>query len=94
MEDWLERTLQYFAGKPEVQLVIRIHPGEKLIHGQSMLDVINRVLPKLPEHIHVIKPEEDVNTYDLIAAANLGLGLYNYCWPGNGHERYSGHCCR
>ncbi len=73
MEDWLERTLQYFAGKPEVQLVIRIHPGEKLIHGQSMLDVINRVLPKLPEHIHVIKPEEDVNTYDLIAAANLGL---------------------
>jgi hypothetical protein len=73
MEDWLERTLQYFAGRPEVQLVIRIHPGEKLIHGQSMLDVINRVLPKLPEHIHVIKPEEDVNTYDLIAAANLGL---------------------
>ena len=73
MEEWLERTLQYFAGKPEVQLVIRIHPGEKLIHGQSMLDVINRVLPKLPEHIHVIKPEEDVNTYDLIAAADLGL---------------------
>ncbi len=73
MEDWLERTLQYFTGKPEVQLVIRIHPGEKLIHGQSMQDVINRVLPKLPEHIHVIKPEENVNTYDLIAAANLGL---------------------
>jgi len=73
MEDWLERTLQYFAGRPEVQLVIRIHPGEKLIHGQSMIDVINRVLPKLPENIHVIRPEEDVNTYDLIAAANLGL---------------------
>ena len=73
MEDWLERTLQYFAGRPEVQLVIRIHPGEKLIHGQSMLEVINRVLPQLPENIHVIKPEEDVNTYDLIAAANLGL---------------------
>lgn len=73
MEEWLERTLQYFAGKPEVQLVIRIHPGEVLIHGQSMLDVINRVLPILPEHIHVIRPEEKVNTYDLIAAADLGL---------------------
>ena len=73
MEEWIERTLQYFAGRPELQLVIRVHPGEKLIHGQSMVDVIDRVLPKLPEHIHVIKPEEDVNTYDLIAAADLGL---------------------
>jgi DNA polymerase elongation subunit (family B) len=73
MEEWLERTLQYFAGRPDLQFVIRVHPGEKLIHGQSMVDVIDRVLPKLPEHIHVIKPEEDVNTYDLIAAADLGL---------------------
>jgi hypothetical protein len=73
MEDWLERTLQYFAGRPDLQLVIRVHPGEKLIHGQSMVDVINRVLPKLPEHIHVIGPEQEVNTYDLIAAADLGL---------------------
>ncbi|MCD6576488.1 MAG: hypothetical protein J7K66_00570 [Anaerolineaceae bacterium] len=73
MEEWLERTLQYFVGKPEVQLVIRIHPGEMLIHGQSMGDVIHRVLPSLPKHIHVIGPEEKVNTYDLIAAANLGL---------------------
>lgn len=73
MEEWLERTLQYFAGRPDLQLIIRVHPGEKLIHGQSMVDVINRVLPLLPEHIHVIKPDEQVNTYDLIAAADLGL---------------------
>lgn len=73
MEEWLERTLQYFSGKPEVQLVIRIHPGEVLIHGQSMVDVIHRVLPVLPEHIKVIGPEDKTNTYDLIAAADLGL---------------------
>ena len=73
MEEWLERTLQYFAGKPEVQLVIRVHPGEVLIHGQSMMDVIGRVLPVLPKHIRVIGPEEKTNTYDLIAAADLGL---------------------
>jgi hypothetical protein len=73
MEEWLERTLQYFAGKTEAQLVIRVHPGEMLIHGQSMVEVINRVLPSLPDHIHVIGPEEKVNTYDLIAAADLGL---------------------
>jgi hypothetical protein len=73
MEEWLERTLQYFAGKEEAQLIVRVHPGEMLIHGQSMMDVVERVLPKLPENIRVIGPEEKVNTYDLIAAADLGL---------------------
>lgn len=73
MEDWLVKSLQYFAGRPDVQLVIRVHPGEVLIHGQSMMDVIQRVLPKLPEFIHVIAPTEKVNTYDLIAAADVGL---------------------
>ena len=73
MEDWLVKTLQYFAGRKDAQLVIRVHPGEVLIHGQSMLDVINRVLPRLPEHIRVIAPSEKVNTYDLIAAADVGL---------------------
>ena len=73
MEDWLVKTLQYFAGRKDVQLVIRVHPGEVLIHGQSMMDVINRVLPDLPEHIRVIAPLEKINTYDLIAATDVGL---------------------
>ena len=73
MQEWIERTVQYFAGRSDVQLVIRIHPGEVLTHGISMVDVVANVLPKLPEHIHLIRPEEKVNTYDLIAAADVGL---------------------
>jgi hypothetical protein len=38
-----------------------------------MVDVIEHFLPDLPEHIHVIKPEDSTNTYDVIAAADLGL---------------------
>jgi len=73
MQEWIERTVQYFAGRSDVQLVIRIHPGEVLTHGVSMVDVVDNVLPSLPENIHLIRPEEKVNTYDLIAAANVGL---------------------
>jgi len=73
MEEWIVRTLQYFVGKPNTQLVIRVHPGEMLTHGQSMVDVIQHVVPDLPEHIHLIKPDDATNTYDLIAAADLGL---------------------
>ena len=73
MAEWIERTVQYFAGKPEAQLVIRIHPGEVLTHGLSMLNVVKRVLPKLPEHIHLIGPQDKMNTYDLMEVADLGL---------------------
>lgn len=73
MQEWIERTVQYFAGRNDVQLVIRVHPGEVLTHGVSMVDVVSHVLPRLPEHIHLIRPEEKVNTYDLIAAADVGL---------------------
>ena len=73
MAEWIERSVEYFAKRKDIQLVIRIHPGEILTHGPSMVDVVNTVLPHLPEHIHLIGPREKVNTYDLIEMADLGL---------------------
>ena len=73
MAEWISRTVQYFAGRPDVQFVIRIHPGEVLTHGLSMVDVVKQVLPKLPEHIRLIGPKDKVNTYDLIEVADVGL---------------------
>ena len=73
MEDWIARTLQYFIGRPDVQLVIRVHPGEMVTEGQSILSVINAVAPVMPEHIHIIAPDEKVNTYDLMEISTLGL---------------------
>ena len=73
MAEWVARSVQYFAGLPEVQLVIRVHPGEVLTHGLSMVDVVHEVLPRLPEHIHLIGPKDKINTYDLVDVADLGL---------------------
>jgi hypothetical protein len=73
MAEWIEKTVQYFAGRPDVQLVVRIHPGERLMKGPSMVGVIERAVPDKPEHIHVIGPNEKVNTYDLMEIASLGL---------------------
>lgn len=74
MTEWLNRTVQYFSGRPDVQLVIRIHPGESLLKGSiGVADVIHREQPRLPEHIHIIAPRDPVNTYDLISIADLGL---------------------
>jgi hypothetical protein len=39
-----------------------------------MVDVINAALPDgIPAHIHVVKPLEKINTYDLMELASLGL---------------------
>jgi hypothetical protein len=73
MAAWIAETVRFLAGKPEVQLVMRVHPGERLTHGRSMVDVVYEALPSIPEHIHVIGPMEKVNTYDLMEIASLGL---------------------
>ena len=73
MAVWIAETVRYLAARPEAQLVVRVHPGERLTHGRSMVDVVNEALPSIPEHIHVIGPLEKVNTYDLMEIASLGL---------------------
>ena len=73
MSEWIVRTIQFFIEKPEVQLIIRIHPGEALTKHGTILDLIKKTLPQLPPHIHLIEPLADVNTYDLMDVADLGL---------------------
>jgi len=73
MAEWIERTVKYFAGRPDTQLVIRIHPGERLIKGPSIMQEIERAAPDKPGHIHVVGPKEKTNTYDLMRLASLGL---------------------
>ena len=74
MTEWITKTVQYFAGRTDVQLVIRVPPGEKLVpQAKSMATVVKESLPELPSHIHVIGALDKVNTYDLIEIADVGL---------------------
>ena len=74
MSEWITRTVQYFAQRTDVQLVVRIHPGEKIVpQAKSMGTVVREALPEIPSHLHLIGALDNVNTYDLIEIANLGL---------------------
>jgi hypothetical protein len=78
MSEWLERTVQYFAQRPDVQLVIRIHPGEVLVEGLSMVEVVHCALgvshaSSLPAHIHLVSAESKISTYDLMTIADVGM---------------------
>lgn len=63
---WILQTIDYFAQRPDLQLVIRVHPAE--IRGtvpsrQKIADEIARVYPQLPPNVFVIPPESNVSTY-------------------------------
>jgi len=73
MTEWLQRTLRNFAQRPQTQLVVRIHPGERYTKGPSVADVIQAVMPELPENIHLVAAGDPINTYDLVEIADLGL---------------------
>lgn len=73
MTEWLKKTLDYFAAKPEVQFLLRAHPGERYVSGPSVEQIVRQLLPQPPEHVHVIAADAPVNTYDLISIADLGL---------------------
>jgi hypothetical protein len=73
MTEWLIRVLHYFAERPEIQVVIRVHPGEILTRGTSVVDIVNETLPELPAHMHLVGPREKINTYDIMQVTNIGM---------------------
>jgi len=73
MTEWLERTIEYFAARPQIQLIVRIHPGERYTRGPSVKEIVSRLLPELPSHFRIVEADDQVNTYDLIDLSDLGL---------------------
>ena len=73
MAEMIVGTIRWFLDHPEAQLVIRVHPGELKTHGTSMVEVIEKNFPSLPEHIHLVRPEDKTNTYDLVETTDFGI---------------------
>jgi len=66
MLEWVLQTINYFAKRPDLQLVIRVHPAE--IRGtipsrQPIAEEIYKAFPTLPENVFVIPPESPISTY-------------------------------
>jgi len=73
MADWILRTIRFFADHIQAQLVIRVHPGERFMTGPSMVDIVKKAFPQLPENVRLVGPMDKVNTYDLMELVSLGL---------------------
>ena len=79
MLEWLVQTCEYFATRPDLQLLIRVHPAE--ISGfppsrQPILRELRKRLPRLAANIIVVPPESGMSTYVLMSLCNAVI-IYN-----------------
>jgi hypothetical protein len=73
MMDWLLRTIDYFAKRPDLQLVIRVHPAEvsgAVPSRQPVIAEIEARYPTLPANVFVIPPESPISTYVTMLQCN------------------------
>lgn len=70
MRTWLIETIRYFQTKPELQLLIRVHPAEirgTLPSRQPIMEEIMDVYPALPSNVFIIPPESSISTYAVMS---------------------------
>lgn len=73
MADWLVRAVDHVAQSQDAVVVVRVHPGELQGAGHPSREILHNSLPDLADQVILIPPESDINTYDLIDLAHLGL---------------------
>jgi hypothetical protein len=76
MLEWLVQTCQYFATRPDLQLLVRVHPAE--ISGfppsrQPILQELRARIPALSSNIIVVPPESGLSTYALMSLCSTAI---------------------
>jgi len=76
MLEWLAQTCEYFAARPDLQLLIRVHPAE--ISGfppsrQPILRELRKRVPRLAPNVFVVPPESGMSTYALMSLCNAAI---------------------
>jgi hypothetical protein len=70
MAEWIVDTIRWFACRPELQLLIRVHPAEltgTVVSRQKVVDEIAQHFPELPPNVFVIGPDDSLGTYAAMA---------------------------
>jgi hypothetical protein len=77
MQHWLVDVLGHVGGRPDVKVIVRIHPAEVRVPGwetrEPAADVIDRCFPTLPDNCLVIGPEDPASSYSIMESADVGL---------------------
>lgn len=70
MNEWLIETVRWFAGHPDLALIIRAHPAERRAAFETRektADILARAFHTLPANIHLVAPESAISSYDVLS---------------------------
>jgi hypothetical protein len=76
MLEWALHTIRKFEKRPDLQLVIRVHPAEitgTIPSRQKIADEIAKAFPVLPPNVFIVPPESKLSTYALMQQCNAGI---------------------
>jgi hypothetical protein len=76
MLQWIFETIEYFTRRPDLQLIIRVHPAEitaSLPSRQLVVAEIQKELPLLPPNIFVVPPDSRLSTYSIMDRCNAAI---------------------
>lgn len=79
MREWLQSTVDFFKDRPDLELIIRIHPAELTSPNrsrESMVDFLSTLNVDSFSNIKLIGPENPTSTYELIRKSRVVL-VYN-----------------
>lgn len=74
IQDWLDASIEYFAGRPNDELVIRIHPAEVRLAGkptrEPLFEYLQGRADPLPGNVQVIGPDDPTSSYPLMEGSD------------------------
>jgi hypothetical protein len=77
-ETWLVETVRAACANDALNWVVKLHPANRYKSDSADLNdaiAIREALGELPDHVQLLWPETDINTYSLFAVADIGVTI-------------------
>ncbi|MGE3274274.1 MAG: capsule biosynthesis protein [Vicinamibacterales bacterium] len=76
MLTWFVETVRYFRRRPDLQLLVRVHPAEISgfpVSRQPILGELARHVPDVPPNVILVPPESAMSSYALMSLCNAAI---------------------
>lgn len=74
---WVEAVVRWAAQRPDIEMIIRVHPNLSSSTGSGIalqeITYFRDLAARLPQNVHMVMPEETLNTYALMDEADVGF---------------------
>ena len=81
--DWIKFTVEWVSSRPDLFLIIRVHPREFPNKRESVTSeqaiALSKFFEHLPKNVAINWPSDSISLHDLIRITDVGLNatLYN-----------------